>query len=139
MSHWKTEYLSKIKGLRSLMRKESTVEDEISRSVINDRSVKILMTIPGIGIYSSAAIMSEIDDISRFGSKEKLASYACLLPGQNQSEWSDIRGHITKQGPSMLRFILVNAAHSVVKYSERMKIKYLSLVRGWEKTVQLLQ
>ncbi len=129
MSHWKTEYLSKIKGLRSLMRKESTVEDEISRSVINDRSVKILMTIPGIGIYSSAAIMSEIDDISRFGSKEKLASYAGLVPRQNQSGLSDIRGHITKHGPSMLRFILVNAAHSVVKYSERMRRKYLSLVR----------
>jgi transposase len=113
--------------ITSLMRKESTVEDEISRAVMNDRSVKFLMTIPGIGIYSSAAIMSEIDDISRFGSKEKLASYACLLPGQNQSEWSDIRGHITKQGPSMLRFILVNAAHSVVKYSERMKRKYSAL------------
>ena len=112
-----------------LMRKESTVEDEISRSVINDRSVKILMTIPGIGIYSSAAIMLEIDDISRFGSKEKLASYAGLVPRQNQSGLSDIRGHITKHGPSMLRFILVNAAHSVVKYSERMRRKYLSLVR----------
>ena len=48
------------------MKKENTVEDEISRSVINDRNVKLLMTIPGINIYSSAAIMSEIDDISRF-------------------------------------------------------------------------
>ena len=87
------------------------------------------MTIPGIGIYSSAAIMAEIDDISRFGLKEKLASYAGLVPRQDQSGLSDIRGHITKYGPSMLRFILVNAAHSVVKYSERMKRKYLSLVR----------
>ncbi len=111
------------------MRKESTVEDEISRSVINDRSVKILMTIPGIDICSSAAIMSEIDDISRFGSKEKLASYADLVPRQGQSGNRDMRGHITKHGPSMLRFILVNAAHSLIKYSEGMKRKYLSLVR----------
>ena len=60
------------------------------------------MTIPGIGIYSSAAIMAEIDDISRFGLKEKLASYAGLVPRQDQSGLSDIRGHITKYGPSML-------------------------------------
>jgi transposase len=112
-----------------LIRKESIVEDEISRYVMNDRNVNILMTIPGMGIYSSAAIMSEIDDISRFSSKEKLASYAGLVPRQNQSGSSDIRGHITKHGPSMLRFILVNAAHSVIKYSDRMKKKYLSLVR----------
>jgi transposase len=112
-----------------LMGKETMVEDEISRSVMNDRNVNLLMTIPGMGIYSSAAIMSEIDDISRFDSKEKFASYAGLVPRQNQSGQSDIRGHITKHGPSMIRFILVNAAHSVIKYSERMKRKYLSLVR----------
>ena len=111
-----------------MMRKESMVEDEISRSVASDRSVSLLMTIPGIGIYSSAAIMSEIDDITRFGSKEKLASYAPVT-GQNQSGSIDIRGHITKHGPSMLRFIFVNAAHSVIKYSDRMKKKHLSLVR----------
>jgi transposase len=111
-----------------MMRKESMVEDEISRSVENDWNVSLLMTIPGIGIYSSAAIMSEIDDISRFSSKEKLASYAPVT-GQNQSGSSDIRGHITKHGPSMLRFILVNAAHSVIKFSDRMRRKYLSLVR----------
>ncbi|WMT50367.1 MAG: transposase [Thermoplasmatales archaeon] len=40
-----------------LMRKESTVEDEIFRSVIHDRSVNLFMTIPGMGIYSSEAIM----------------------------------------------------------------------------------
>ena len=105
------------------------VEDEISRSAKNDRNVNLLMIIPGIGIYSSSAIMSEIDDISRFGSKEKLASYAGLIPRQDQSGTTYIRGHITKHGPSMLRFILVNAAHSVIKYSDRMRRKYLSLAR----------
>ena len=112
-----------------LMRKETTVEDEISRYVVNDRNVNLLMTIPGIGIYSSAAIMAEIDDISRFGSKEKLASYSGLVPRQDQSGNRDMRGHITKHGPSMLRFILVNAAHSIIKYSDRMRKKYLSLVK----------
>ena len=33
----------------------------------------------------------------------------------------------------MLRFILVNATHSVVKYSERIRRKYLSLVRRLRK------
>ena len=112
-----------------LMGKESMVEDEISRSVMNDRNVNLLMTIPGMGIYSSAAIMSEIDDISLFATKEKLAAYAGLVPRQDQSGNRDIKGHISKHGPSMLRFIMVNAAHIVVKYSDRMRRKYLSLVR----------
>ena len=59
---------------------------------MNDRNVNLLMTIPGMGIYSSAAIMSEIDDISRFDSKEKLAAYAGLVPRQDQSGSRDMRG-----------------------------------------------
>ena len=112
-----------------LMKKETIVEDEISRSVRDDRNVNLLMSVPGIGVYSAAAIISEIDDISRFRTKEKLASYSGLVPRQNQSGSSDIRGHITKRGPSLLRFILVTAAHSVIKYSDRMRKKYLSIVR----------
>jgi len=43
------------------------------------------------------------------------------------------KGHITKEGPSMLRYLLVIAAHTVIKYSKKMKNKYLSLVRRIEK------
>ena len=96
---------------------------------MNDRNVNLLMTIPGMGIYSSAAIMSEIDDISLFATKEKLAAYAGLVPRQDQSGNRDIKGHISKHGPSMLRFIMVNAAHIVVKYSDRMRrFTFLSLM-----------
>ena len=105
------------------------VEDEINRLVACDRNVSLPMTTPGIRIYSSAAIMSEIDDISRFSSKVKLASYAGLLPRQDHSGNRDMRRHLTKHGPPMLRFIMVNAAHCVIKYSNRMSKKYLSLVR----------
>ena len=121
-----SDMLTRISELRD---RESMIEDEISRKCKNRKGTKILMTIPGINVYSAAVIVSEIDDISRFGSKEKLASYAGLVPRQDQSGNRDIRGHISKHGPSMLRFILVNAAHSVIKYSQKMKKKYLSMVR----------
>ena len=113
----------------NLKDRASMIEDEISRKCENNKDVSLLMTIPGINVYSAAAIISEIDDISRFSSKEKLASYAGLVPRQDQSGNRDIRGHITKHGPSMLRFILVNAAHTSIKYSLKMKKKYLSIVR----------
>ncbi|WMT49120.1 MAG: hypothetical protein RE472_08620 [Thermoplasmatales archaeon] len=38
-------------------------------------------------------------------------------------------GHITKHSPSMLRFIMVTAAHIVIKYSDRMRKKYLTIVK----------
>lgn len=87
------------------------------------------MTIPGINVFSAAAIMSEIDSISRFPNKEKFASYAGLVPRQDQSGSIDRRGHTSKRGPSMLRFVLVSASHTAIKRSKRLRLKYLSIVR----------
>ncbi len=86
------------------------------------------MTISGMNLYSAPDITSKIDNVSRFATKE-IPTYTGLVPRQDQSGNRDIRGHITKHGPSMLRFILVNAAHIVIKYSKRLKSKYLSIVR----------
>ena len=61
---------------------------------MDDDRAKFLMTILGINVYSAAAQMSEIDNISRFSSKEKFASYADLLPRQDQSGNKDVRGQI---------------------------------------------
>ena len=78
--------------------RKEMVEDEIAKVAGNDKFVKLLMTIAGINVYSAAAIMSEIDDISRFSSKEKLAAYAGLVPRQSQSGSRDQNAYI-KAGP----------------------------------------
>ena len=105
------------------------IEDEMARMGHEREDVRLLMTIPGINAYSAVAIISEIDDFTRFRSKEKFASYTGLTPRQDQSGSRDIRGHVSKHGPSMLRFVLVTAAHSVIKYSKRMREKYLHMAR----------
>ena len=116
-----------------LMERERAIEDQIAVMLSGNEDARLLMSIPGINVYSAACIIAEIDDVSRFGSKEKLASYAGLVSRQDQSGSVDRRGHITKHGPSLLRFILVNAAHCVIRYSKTMRLKYLSLVRKLRK------
>ena len=118
-----------LERISDLKERSSSIEDEMARHTTGNNNVNLLMTIPGINIYSATSIVAETGDINRFDRKEKLASYAGLTPRQNQSGNRDIRGHITKHGPSMLRFILVTAAHSLIKYSKKMRMKYLSIVR----------
>ena len=60
--------------------------------------------------------------------KGHLSSYAGLVTRQFQSGNRDIKGHITKHSLSMIRYVLVVAAHSLVKYSKKMKKKHLSIV-----------
>ena len=118
-----------LKRLSDLFDREREMENRIALAVKDDQRIKLLMTIPGINVYSAAVVISEIDDISRFKSKEKLASYSGLVPRQDQSGDRDIRGHISKRGPSMLRFVLVTASHTAIKRSKRLRSKYLSIVR----------
>ncbi len=73
--------------------------------------------------------MSEIDGLSRFPKKQKLASYSCLLPEQIQSGNGDVKGHITKHGPSLFGFTSLTAAHVIIRYSKRMRAKYLSIIK----------
>ncbi len=73
--------------------------------------------------------MEEIDNLSRFPTKEHLASYAGLATRQDHSGNRYIRGHISKYCSSILRFIMLSGAHDVIKFSKRMRNKYLSLVR----------
>lgn len=73
------------------------------------KDVELLVTIPGIGIYSALVIISEIGDITRFSNEEKLCSYAGLNPSVHQTGDHCYYGHITKQGSKHLRWILTEA------------------------------
>ena len=57
------------------------------------------------------------------------ASYTGLIPKEHSSGEKKIMGHINKHAPSLLRFFLVETAHSLIKYTKKFKSKYLSIVR----------
>ncbi len=102
--------------ISDILEREKMHEDQMAVACQERTDVRLLMTIPGINLYSVSAILSEIDDLSRFPTKEKVAAYAGLVPGQVQSGNRDIKGNITKHGPSLLRFIPVTAAHVIIRY-----------------------
>jgi transposase len=82
------------------------ISRELERKAGESQDAKLLMTIPGVGYFSALLILAEIDDISRFSDPEKLCSYAGLVPSTRQSGNTVYRGHITKQGSSLLRWAL---------------------------------
>ena len=79
------------------------------------------MTIPGIDYYSAIAIYSEIGDIKRFPDAEHLSSYTGLVPRVDQIGENAIYGHITKSGPSLVRYFIVNSVHTPIKLSPTLK------------------
>ena len=129
-NHYPTSVLrSLLNDISYIKDREKEIETEISLASSNNDNIKILMSIPGINIYTAAGILSEIGTINRFLNKEKFASYTGLIPSEYSSGERIIKGHITKHGPSLLRFFLVETVHSLIKYTRKFKSKYLSIVR----------
>ncbi len=70
-----------------------------------------LEEIPGVGSFTASLLMAEIGDFRRFPSAKHLASYTGLVPSLYASGEHRWAGAITKQGSSILRWALVQAAH----------------------------
>ena len=87
------------------------------------------MAIPGINYYAAAGILSEIGTINKFDNKEKFASYTGPISNEYSTGTKTVKGHITRHGPSILRFFLVETVHSLIKFTKKFKSKYLSIVR----------
>ena len=75
----------------------------------------VLMELPGIGLYSALLIIGEIGEPWRFHNGRKVGAYAGLTARVNQSGGHAYYGHITRQGSVWLRWILVEAAMTLVR------------------------
>ena len=70
-----------------------------------------LVTIPGVGTTLAAVIVSEIGDINRFDSPEKLVAFAGIDPSVKQSgEFNSSQNRMSKRGSPYLRRVLWLAA-----------------------------
>ncbi len=74
-----------------------------------------LMTHPGLGPITALAFVLIVDSAERFACGKQIASYVGLIPCENSSADRRRLGHITKQGNTLLRFLLVEAAQAAVR------------------------
>jgi transposase len=87
-----------------------------------------LMTHPGVGPLTALAFVLIIGKAERFQWGKQIASYLGLVPLEKSSGNRRRLGHITKQGSSMVRFLLVEAAQVTVRSLPEWRKKYAHLM-----------
>jgi transposase len=85
-------------------------ERELRSLFRGDDRLARLTRIPGIGFITAATVLSEVWDVFRFDTADRLCSWAGLTPSERSSAEHTRRGHISKQGSRWLRWVLVEAA-----------------------------
>jgi transposase len=79
------------------------------------------------GSLTALAFVLIIGQAERFRCGKQIASYVGLVPLEKSSGNRRRLGHITKQGSSMLRFLLVEAAQVSVRSIPEWRNKYVHL------------
>ena len=87
-----------------------------------------LMTHPGVGPLTALAFVLIIGRAERFQCGKQIAAYLGLVPLEDSSGNRRRLGHITKQGSSMLRFLMVEAAQVTVRSLPEWRSKYFHLM-----------
>jgi transposase len=126
-----------LRVLDSLTAEIRSVEDSVRQQAKALPDAKLLCGIPGIAELSALTILAEIGDIGRFPDALHLVSYTGLAPSVRASGGKTRLGHITKQGPSALRWVLIEATHIAVRKPGRLRERYLQLRRGKSSSVAI--
>ena len=96
---------------------------DIARTDYFEQNVHKLICLKGIQIYTAMAIIAEVGDFSRFQTADKFAAFLGLVPGESSSGDSIKRLGITKAGNSILRTLIIEAAHCYGRSSSSYKTK----------------
>jgi len=99
------------------------IDKQIS-TIIKDLNPRML-SIPGIGEISAATILAEYGDINNFSSPNKMLAFAGLEPSIIQSGTIEHNGKMVKHGSDHLRYVLMNTAMMVLRYSPQFYDYYL--------------
>jgi transposase len=107
-----------LEQLALLAQQEESMQTELAQVARDRKEISLLTTIPGVGYYSAVGIFAEIGDIHRFATKQKLASYAGLVPRADNSGEKVSEGRSVKKGNMMLKSFLCTAVQGMLKASQ---------------------
>jgi transposase len=107
------------------------VEQWMTDNLEEDETVRLLMTIPGIGLILAHVIYAEIGEIQRFPTVRHIASYAGLAPISNDTAGREGPRHCSMACNHVLRWAFVEAVHGVQRtkgpHGLRLRQRYLRL------------
>jgi transposase len=100
--------------------------------------VRRLMTHPGVGPLTALSFVLTIGPVERFGCGKQVASYLGLIPSEYSSGGRQRLGHI-KQGNTLVRWLLVEAAHVAVQSDPQWRRHFIHLSLRRQRSVAIVR
>lgn len=127
---WRVHLSNLLEELTMLTRQLKAVTRYLDGYLATQAGATLLMSIPGVGPRTAEAILAYTDDVRRFKRSKQYAAYFGLTPKLDESGETRRLGHISKEGPSVVRWLLVESAWRVIKRSKGFEAFYERIVGG---------
>lgn len=118
--------LAELEELQARIRR---VEKVLGKYGKRSAGVGLLMTIPGVGIRTAEAVVAYMDDAHRFRRNKSVGCYFGLVPCEDTSVKSRF-GHITREGPSTVRRLLIEATWQGIRRDPSLRAYYERVCRN---------
>ena len=113
--------------LDELNKRIEPLDEAVLQAAEENTEAHLLMTHPGVGPVVSLTYVLTIGDWQRFPRGKHVASYLGLIPAEESSSDKRRLGHISKQGNTLLRWLLVEAASKAQRYDPSWHRQYVRL------------
>ena len=101
--------------MRHLQHQLAYSDERITALAQTDERVRRAQSVPNVGPVTAAAFVAAIDDVQRFRRAHEVEAYLGLVPRELSSGEMQRRGRITKAGSSRVRWLLIQAAVSMLR------------------------
>lgn len=106
--------ISLIDTYQSTLYQLNKVEAQIKKMAQDDPDIRLLMTIPGVGIITAFTFKVCLGDPKRFKKSRSVGAYFGMTPSQYSSGETTRQGRISKCGTAEMRALLNDAALSLL-------------------------
>jgi transposase len=117
--------------LLAMLDQLNPVIDELDRAVQQEAERRAdaarLMTYPGVGPVTALAFVLTLGPMARFQRSKQVVSYLGLNPKERSSGDKQHTYSISKQGNTMMRWLLVEAAQTAVRFDPELQRVYRRL------------
>jgi transposase len=119
-----------LEEVEALNRQVRRIEQQLNQQAKRTAAVTQLRSIPGVGIRTAEAVAAFVDDPHRFRNAKAVGCYFGLVPCQDQSGDKNRLGHITRQGASVVRQLVAEAAWQAQRRSPTVHAYFERAQRG---------
>jgi len=124
MQYQRDQWLAALEPLNQRIAETVTWLKQQAKS---DPRIRRLRTHPGLGLLTALVIVHTLEPVERFSNQRQVAAYGGFDPREHSSGEKKRYLGISKAGSRLLRFFMIEAAHTAVRYDDDLQRFYRRL------------